>query len=199
MPIKKGFLIVVLIYLMPPSSITLLADNTSNEMIGMKAPMITGKNANGSGLLNLRKLMTEIGYEKDKDGKFIEKNGKYILQVKKNVVVLNFFSMACIPCIKEIPTYNKLAVKYKNLPVKLIYVNVDAEVTDLKIKRFIVRKQIKVSMMLPNQREAMRKYQAYALPRLVVINSEGRIVEIITGFNDYLEAELITLIDKLIG
>jgi thiol-disulfide isomerase/thioredoxin len=199
MPIKKGLLIIVLICLLSSSSITLLADNTSNEMIGMKAPLISGKNANGSGLLNLKKLMTEIGYEKDKDGKFIEKNGKYVLQVKKNVVVLNFFSMACIPCIKEIPTYNKLAVKYKNLPVKLFYVNVDAEVTDLKIKRFIVRKQIRVPMMLPNQKEAMRKYKAYALPRLVVINREGRIVEVITGFNDNLEAELIALIDKLIG
>jgi thiol-disulfide isomerase/thioredoxin len=179
-------------------STILFAGNASNEMVGLKAPIISGKKAKGKGLLTLSKLMTELNYKKDKNGKFIEKEGKYILEIKKNVVILNFFSTDCIPCIKEIPTYNRLAVKYRNHPVKMIYVNVDANVTDLDMQRFIIQRGIKVPMMVPNQKEAMRKYKAFTLPRMVIINREGKIQKIITGFSENLEAELSALIEKLI-
>ncbi|MBU3915311.1 TlpA family protein disulfide reductase, partial [bacterium] len=175
---KKTSILLFVLFLSP----LLLANKSSDDMIGKKAPMISGKKAIGMGLLKLSNLMTEIGYEKDKNGRFIEKDGKYVLQVKKNVVVLNFFSTKCVPCVKEIPAYNRLAEKYKNHPVKMIYVNVDATVNNFEMERFIARKQIKVPMMLPNQNEAMKKYKAFLLPRMVIINREGKIAEIFTGF-----------------
>lgn len=179
-------------------SSSLTAEST-DDMIGEKAPIISGKQAIGKGLINLRELMIELSFKKDKEGNFVEVDGKYVPQLTKNVVVLNFFSTSCIPCIKEIPTYNKLAKKYEKLPVKMIYVNIDAEVSSMEMARFIARKQIKVPMMLPNQREAIRKYKAYTLPRMVVIDREGKIVEIIKGFNENLEEELSGLIDELLG
>lgn len=176
-----------------------IASEEPDPMIGSKAPLITGKKAKGKGLLKLNKLMTELSYEKDENGKFIEKNGKFVLKVQKNVVVLNFFSTTCIPCMREIPTYNELAEKYENKPVKMIYVNIDADVDSFEIARFIARKRIKVPMMLPNQREAIRKYKAYTLPRMVIINQEGNVVDIIKGFNENLEQELSSIIDNLLG
>jgi thiol-disulfide isomerase/thioredoxin len=172
--------------------------NAPDPMIGQKAPIISGKKAKGKGLLKLDKLMTELSYQKDANGKFVEQNGKFVLQVKKNVVVLNFFSTTCIPCMREIPTYNRLAEKYKNAPVKMIYVNIDADVSSLEIERFIARKQIKVPMMMPNQRDAIRKYKATMLPRMVIINQKGIIEEIINGFNENLEDKISTILDKLI-
>lgn len=177
---------------------TLYGGNSPDEMVGMKAPNITGKKAKGKGLMTLSKLMTELSYKKDKNGKFIEKNGKYVLEIKKNVVILNFFSTDCIPCIKEIPTYNRLAKRFKQQPVKMIYVNVDANISDLEMGRFIIRRGIKVPMMLPNQKEAMRKYKAFTLPRMIIINRKGKIHKIITGFSENLESELSTMIEALI-
>ncbi len=176
----------------------LVAANKPDVLIGKKAPQISGKKAVGRGIINLNKLMSEVSYAKDKNGKFKEVNGKFVLTVTKNVVVLNFFSTTCIPCIKEIPTYNLLARKFKNRPVKMIYVNIDHSVDDLEITRFVARRQIKVPMMLPNQRDAIKKYKAFSLPRMVIINRQGIIDHIITGFNENLESELTHLIERLL-
>ena len=191
----KAFIICSFIFLLAP---VLFGDSAYHDLVGKKAPTLTGKKAKSKGLMALSKLMTELSYKKDKTGKFIEKNGKYVSEIKKNVVILNFFSTDCIPCLKEIPTYNRLAKKYINQPVKMIYVNVDAGITDLEMGHFIIQRGIKVPMMLPNQKEAMRKYKAFTLPRMVIINREGKVYKIITGFNEDLESELSTLIEKLI-
>ncbi|MGK5094444.1 hypothetical protein WDW89_20810 [Deltaproteobacteria bacterium TL4] len=80
----------------------------SEGLIGKKAPELSGKDAMGKGFLKVNRLMRELSYLKDAEGKFIEKEGEYVPQVTKNVVVLNFFATYCVPCIKEIPAYNRL-------------------------------------------------------------------------------------------
>ena len=186
----------ILILSISLSSIALA--NTPYPLIGLESPLLSGKRALGNGLLKLTNLMTEIGFERDESGKFKEVNGKYVMQVKKNVVVLNFFATTCIPCIREIPTYNKLAERYKDKPVKLIFVNVDTEVSDQKISRFIAKREIKVQMMMPNQRDAIKKYQVFGLPRIVIIDRNRKIAHVITGFKDNFEIQLSKMIDELL-
>jgi thiol-disulfide isomerase/thioredoxin len=171
---------------------------TSDSLVGKVAPLLSGKKALGSGLLKLTNLMTEISFEKDEKGKFREVKGKYIMQVQKNVVVLNFFATTCIPCIREIPTYNELAEKYKKKPVKLIYVSVDTDVSDQEIGRFIAKRQIKIPMMMPNQKDAIKKYQVYSLPRIVIIDRQRKIAYEVKGFKEDLNYQLSKLIDGLL-
>jgi thiol-disulfide isomerase/thioredoxin len=178
------------------SSIAL--SSTSDTLIGQQTPLLSGKKALGSGLLKLTNLMTEISFERDKKNKLKEVNGKYVMYVQKNVVVLNFFATTCIPCIREIPTYNKLAEKYKNKPVKFIYVNVDTNVSDQKIARFIAKRKIKVPMMMPNQKDAIKKYQVYSLPRIIIIDRQRKIAHEIRGFKGDLNSQLTDLIDGLL-
>lgn len=166
--------------------------------VGQKAPVISGKNSRGTGLLNLNMLMKKLERKTDSNGKFIEKDGKYVWDLKKQVVVLNFFSTSCIPCIREIPSYNKIADKFKGKPVELLYVNVDVEVTIPKLQRFIIKKNIKLPMMLPNQRDVIGKYNVVSLPRIVVIDLNQRIAKIIVGFQDDFEAMLTNSINKLL-
>ena len=193
-----GYFTVCMVIFFVFFAIPLSAENTPDPLTGKKAEQISGKKAIGKGLLKLSKLMMEPGYEKDARGKFKEINGKYVFKVTRNVVVLNFFSTTCIPCMREIPTYNKLAEKFRRETVKMIYVNVDADVNPLDMSRFVAKKRIKVPMMMPNQRDAVRKYKAYSLPRMIVIDKNGIIVKVITGFNENLETELTQLINKLL-
>ncbi|MBU2511829.1 TlpA family protein disulfide reductase [bacterium] len=193
--ITRIFLPLLLLTILTPF---LFAANNDHLLIGQEAPIITGKKAVGKGLLSLTKLMSDLGYKKDKNGKFVEKNGKYVFEMVRNVVVLNFFSTTCIPCMQEIPTYNRLAEKYKDQPVNMIYVNIDPDSDPLDMQLFIARKQIKVPMMLPNQKDAIKKYDAYRLPRMVIINKDRKIEHIINGFNENLETEISTIVDRLL-
>lgn len=172
--------------------------SAGESLVGENAPQISGKKARGSGLLNLKRLMKELERKKNPDGSYKEVNGKFVWNFKKNVVVLNFFSTSCIPCIKEIPSYNRIAKRFAGKDVKLIYVNVDTEVSDPQIRRFIIRRNIQVPMMMPNQRDVIRKYQVYTLPRIVVIDREQKISEVIVGFHKDLEQRLVKIIETLL-
>ena len=168
-----------------------------DSLVGQKAPNIIGKKAVGKGLLKLKSLMREVGYQKDTLGRYKEVDGKYVLSVINNVVILSFFSTKCIPCIREIPTLNKLADRFEGQTVRFVYINVDPDITPLNIKRFIARKQIKIPMMLPNQKEAIKKYAVWSLPRIVVVDKQGIIRHVITGFRDNLEIQLGNLITDI--
>ena len=185
------WIIFSLIWLLP---LPLLAENS---LVGQSAPLINGKNARDFGLIKLSSLMKTVYREKNADGTYREINGQYVWQVKKNVVVINFFATYCIPCIKEIPTFNKIAQIYRDRNVKLIYVNVDAKMTLSKLRRLIIKYKISVPMMVPNQSDAVNKYQVYNLPRIVVIDQEQRIANLIVGFQEDFESQMTAIIDGL--
>jgi thiol-disulfide isomerase/thioredoxin len=167
-----------------------------DPLLGKKAPSIMGREALASKFIKLRNLNSELGYERDSSGKLVEKDGKYVLKMTRNVVVLNFFSTSCIPCIREIPAYNRIAAKYKNKNARLIYVNVDSDVSEAQMEQFISKRGITVPMMLANPREAARKYDVTSLPRMVVISPKGKVVKVIRGFSEDLEEKLSAIIDS---
>ena len=171
----------------------------TESLIGQAAPELSGKRAGGAGLLNLGSLMKEISFLKDAQGKFVEKDGQYVMEIKKNVVVLNFFATYCVPCIKEIPSYHRLARKFEGKAVRWLYVNVDTDIDEAKAQRFILEKKIEVPLMLPNQQQVVKDYGVSSLPRMIVIDREGVIVQVITGFQEDLEKQLSDIIQPLLA
>lgn len=166
---------------------------------GDPAPLIVGRKAAGKGFLRLRSLLKTVGYRRGADGRFIEKKGKYVLAATRNVVVLNFFSTTCIPCLKEIPAYNRVAERFRRDAVRVIYVNVEPGISRSQIRRFMATKRIQVPMMLPNQREVIKKYNVVSLPRIVVIDRNGKIALILDGYKENLESFLKKHIAELLS
>jgi thiol-disulfide isomerase/thioredoxin len=167
--------------------------------VGDKAPNLIGNNATTGNRLSLNRIITQMTFKRDAKGRLIiGTNGKYVMEFKKKAVVLNFFSKTCIPCIREIPIFNRLASKFKDQQVVFFYVNVDPNINEKEAKRLIGKYNIKAPMMLVNQNEAIRKYNANQLPRLVVIDREAKIFKIFTGFDDNLESLLTKDLNKLL-
>ena len=74
----------------------------------------------------------------------------------------------------------------------------DTEVSNQKINCFIAKRKVKMQMMMPNQRDAIKKYQVYSLPRIVIIDRQRKIAHEITGFKKDLEEQLAKLINDLL-
>ena len=53
-------------------------------------------------------------------------------------------------------------------------------------------------MMMPNQKDVIKKYRVYSLPRIVIIDRKRRIAHEIRGFKENLETQLAKLIDGLL-
>jgi thiol-disulfide isomerase/thioredoxin len=50
---------------------------------------------------------------------------KRITTTSDTIYIVNFWATWCLPCIKEIPEFNKIKTTYKNKPVKVIMANLD--------------------------------------------------------------------------
>ena len=89
---------------------------------------------------------------------------------KNKVFLIDFWATWCGPCIESIPHMNELVVKYKN--VKFISATYEPESL---VEKFLNDHPMKSEVGLDEDFAMFRKYNAWAIPNVVMINSKGKI------------------------
>jgi len=73
----------------------------------------------------------------------------YLKQKNDTTYVVNFWATWCVPCVAELPNFEKINANYKKNKVKVILVSLDmAKMIDTKLLPFIKNKQIKSDVVL---------------------------------------------------
>lgn len=170
-----------------------------SPLVGKPLPPMSGPAALSRGLLNLQKYTRELIFQKDADGKVIIENGRAKSHLDTYALVINFFATYCAPCIREIPTFNKIAESYPGKPVRFLYVNVDVEKSADEVKAFALQKGITVEMMFPSVSQTIKTYQIETLPRIVIADRDGVVQKVIMGFQENLTAQLDALIREILS
>lgn len=101
---------------------------------------------------------------------------------EKKVVVLSFFATWCVPCEKEIPYLVQLKNKFTDQQVVFYLVNVGEDRP--KVEKFLKDGQISLPVLLDQYKVVSEKYGANSLPRLVVIDKNGKVKKYTKGFSD---------------
>ena len=167
--------------------------------VGDPAPDLMGVEIHSGRRVNLYRLMTDHSFQKEKNGRLtIGADGKYVSLFRRNVLVLNFFSRFCIPCIREIPAYQRVARKFKDRPVKMLFVNTDGDISLAALQAIAEKRAITLPVLYVNQQEVMRTYQPRALPKLLVIGKDRKVVRILTGFREDFETVLTGIVRELL-
>ena len=89
---------------------------------------------------------------------------------KNHIVVINWWSIGCVPCIKEMPALNKMVEKYQSKNVEFIAIgwNSASEISNfLKEKQFLYQQFVHV--------EKDDSLFGSAFPRNIIIDSQGAI------------------------
>jgi thiol-disulfide isomerase/thioredoxin len=61
----------------------------------------------------------------------------------RSPMIINFWATYCLPCIAEMPAFEKLAAKYKDKGVKLVFVSLDMQDDyPAKVDSFIAKRKI---------------------------------------------------------
>lgn len=69
---------------------------------------------------------------------------KFLNKKDNNIYVINFWATWCAPCVKELPSFEKLNETYANKNVKVILVSLDfPHLYENKLKPFIISKKLK--------------------------------------------------------
>jgi thiol-disulfide isomerase/thioredoxin len=119
----------------------------------------------------------------------------YIKDLKGKVVLLDFWTYACINCMHVIPDLKRLETKY---PDELVVIGVhSAKFTNEKesdnIRQAILRYDIEHPVVNDSEFRIWRAYGVRAWPTFVVINPEGYVAGAVSGEGRY------ELLDKVIG
>ncbi len=97
--------------------------------------------------------------------------------LKGKTVVLNFWFIACKPCIDEIPDLNKLVDKYSKKNVVFLGLGLDSksQVNDfLKTQKFEYQ-------IVPKSQIVVKNFKVMAFPTHIVVDPKGKVVFETTG------------------
>ncbi len=93
-------------------------------------------------------------------------------------VVLNFWSSTCAPCLTEMPDFESV---YQELGGDVAFVGVDVTDTEQAGTKMVEQTGVTYPNARDPQAEILAAYGGIALPRTVLVNSEGTVVDIHNG------------------
>ncbi|MBI9057206.1 MAG: TlpA family protein disulfide reductase [Labilibaculum sp.] len=94
---------------------------------------------------------------------------------RDQIVVIDVWATWCGPCKAESPYYEKIAEKYKGDKIKFISISID---TNIKAWEKYLAKHEKTSEQLICNRTEFEKYVLQGVPRFMVIDKEGKIIDV---------------------
>ncbi|NIO40468.1 MAG: redoxin family protein, partial [Burkholderiales bacterium] len=95
-------------------------------------------------------------------------------QYRRRVVLVNFWATWCPPCVRELPSMQRLKKKLSDKPFAILTVNISEEEETI---RAFIRDQVKVDLpiLLDRDGAAMKRWKVYVFPTSFVLGPEGRI------------------------
>jgi peroxiredoxin len=113
-------------------------------------------------------------------------------------VIVDFWATWCRPCIQSFPDLQKLVDEYKDRGLTVVAVSVDGPRTRSRVEPFIRSKDYGFEVLFDTQGRVAQRYSAVAIPRTVLVNSDGEIALATVGYrpsnHDLIEKALVPLL-----
>ena len=138
---------------------------------------------------------------KDLDGNPMKLSDYY----NKNVILIDFWATWCVPCIKELPHFQKFYDRYKEKGLKIFSISVDGPETVALVKTFVKRYKYSFPVLLDTESKVVALYNPRViLPYTILIDREGNINYVHQGYSpgdeNFLEQKINELLNlKEIG
>jgi predicted CXXCH cytochrome family protein len=119
--------------------------------------------------------------------------------LKKRVILLDFGSIYCSSCMVTVPNLIKLSKEYPEDKLAIYNIYLDIYNPQRVTKFFLgFAKDLQFSLLIDNKLAISREYGVDTLPTTMIIDKNGVIRRIITGYTEADEKEINKLIDDLI-
>lgn len=124
--------------------------------------------------------------------------GKTIIKddFRGQVTIINFWATWCPPCVKEIPSLNRLKQKMAGLPFELISINYAED--KKTIRDFMKKVRVEFPVLLDQDGSFAKKWNVITFPSTFVIDKEGKIRYGVNAAIEWDDPELIKKIKSLL-
>jgi peroxiredoxin len=116
-------------------------------------------------------------------------------EFKGKVVVINFWSVTCAPCLIEMEGLERLAQKMAGKPFQLMAITTDSRKT---VNSLLKHSDINLPIYLDQSYQAHSQYGVFGLPVTYIIAPDGTVANHIIGAADWGHHTVIQYLDKLI-
>lgn len=124
------------------------------------------------------------------DGKGVIHNLK---DYRGKPVIIDFWATWCGPCVKSMPALAEVYEAYKD---EVYFISISSDDNVEKMNAFVEEKKYPWTFLYAgNNHKIKSDYQAYAIPRLVLIDAEGNVVNFDVGHPHM----LVPLLNELLG
>ena len=108
-----------------------------------------------------------------------DQNFQEIVLDSDKPVLVDFWATWCGPCIKEIPSLEKIQHEYRDAPIHFVSISFDQERDSLKWKDYVAEHELKGIQLFAdkNQHEILSsRLNIKTIPRFVLLDTEGKMI-----------------------
>ena len=115
---------------------------------------------------------------------------------KGQIVVLDFWATWCAPCMQTMPLVEAAIEGYDPERVRLVSINLE-EPAD-QIRAVLERHDMNVNVALDQDGVAAQRYEARAIPQLVIVGPDGVVERLFVGGGSGVVEQMKAAIDELL-
>jgi peroxiredoxin len=112
-------------------------------------------------------------------------------------VLLDFWALWCVPCLKELPKIQEIRTRYKNRGLTVIAVNGDSPSDQSKVKPFVKQKRFDFVVVIDEDKDIWNGFKLVTMPTTILLDRQGNVICSHTGYKPGDEAELIKHLEAL--
>ena len=113
-------------------------------------------------------------------------------------ILINFWTLACDPCKKEMKYLNEFNEKYSDMGFQVVSVNMDNPRSMSKVKAYVKSQKYTYTVLSDPKSEMFRKTGGKVMPYILMVNTDGTIYKRHIGFTlgdeKDIEADILNLI-----
>lgn len=113
------------------------------------------------------------------------------------VVLLNFWATWCPPCLKEMPSMERLREKMAGRPFEIVALNSAEPKSD--VDAYLARMKLGFPILLDPDGVNTRRWKVFALPTSLLLDAEGRVRYALTGPVEWDEEAPVAVIESLLA
>ena len=114
-------------------------------------------------------------------------------------ILINFWTLSCEPCKKEMKHLSKINEKYSETGFQVLSINMDSPRTMKKVKQFVNSQKYSFKILSDPRMELFRKLGGNVMPLVVLVNVDGTIEKRHIGYSPGDEVGLEEEVVEMIG
>ena len=119
-------------------------------------------------------------------------NKKFMLEdfYSSGPILMNFWTLSCEPCKKEMKHLSRINEKYKDSGFQVVSVNMDTPRTIRKVKQFVNSQKYSFKVLSDPRMDLFMKLGGSVMPLVVIVNMDGTIEKRHIGYSPGDEVQL---------